>query len=57
MAKNTMSVDKRAPEYKDADRKATHEPTIPAARARQGVTRHNIRYVLGFSIAGSLSRS
>jgi len=57
MAKNTMSVDKRAPEYKDADRKATHEPTIPAARARQGVTRHNIRYVLGFSIAGSVSRS
>ena len=29
----------------------TTEPVVPAPRARQGVTGHNVRYVLGFSIA------
>ena len=46
-----MSADKRAPEYKDGDRNAAQEPTIPATRTRQGVTGHNVRYVLGFSLA------
>lgn len=27
-------------------------PVVPAQKARQGVTGHNVRYVLGFSIAG-----
>jgi hypothetical protein len=27
-------------------------PVVPAQRARQGVTGHNVRYVLGFAIAG-----
>ncbi len=26
-------------------------PVIPTVRARQGVTGHNVRYVLGFGIA------
>jgi hypothetical protein len=28
-----------------------HRPVVPARQARQGVTGHNVRYVLGFSIA------
>jgi hypothetical protein len=27
-----------------------HRPIVPAREARQGVTGHNVRYVLGFSI-------
>ncbi|MFZ3359545.1 MAG: hypothetical protein WCA56_13035 [Xanthobacteraceae bacterium] len=27
-------------------------PVVPTQQARQGVTGHNVRYVLGFSIAG-----
>ena len=27
-------------------------PVVPAQQARQGVTGHNVRYVLGFGIAG-----
>lgn len=27
---------------------------IPTNRARQGVTGHNVRYVLGFSLAGAI---
>jgi hypothetical protein len=27
-----------------------HRPIVPARQARQGVTGHNVRYVLGFSI-------
>jgi hypothetical protein len=27
-------------------------PVVPAPQARQGVTGHNVRYVLGFSVAG-----
>jgi hypothetical protein len=46
-----MSPDTRAPEYKDADRETAHQPVIPTSRARQGVTGHNVRYVLGFGIA------
>lgn len=46
-----MSSETRAPEYKEADRLVTGQPVIPAPRARQGVTGHNVRYVLGFEIA------
>jgi hypothetical protein len=52
-----MNSDPRAPEYKDADRKTAHEPlaaqepVVPAVRARQGTTGHNVRYVLGFGLA------
>jgi hypothetical protein len=46
-----MSPDTRAPEYKEADRQAAQQPVIPTPRARQGVTGHNVRYVLGFSTA------
>jgi len=28
-----------------------HRPVIPARQARQGVIGHNVRFVLGFSIA------
>jgi hypothetical protein len=46
-----MSFETRAPEYKEADRRAGNQPIVPATRARQGVTGHNVRYVLGFGIA------
>ena len=51
-------TDERAPEYKEADRRAVKQtsgasrPVVPAPRARQAVTGHNVRYVLGFGIAG-----
>jgi hypothetical protein len=50
--------DTRAPEYKNADRRTAREAgsasqaVVPTQRARQGVTGHNVRYVLGFGIAG-----
>jgi hypothetical protein len=51
-----MSPDTRAPEYKEVDRQidrtAAQQPTLPARRARQGVTGHNVRYVLGFGLVG-----
>lgn len=46
-----MSPDTRAPEYKEAERRTAAEPVVPAPQARQGVTGHNVRYVLGFGIA------
>jgi hypothetical protein len=46
-----MSPDARAPEYKEADRQAAQQAVVPTTRARQGVTGHNVRYVLGFGIA------
>ena len=46
-----MNADKQAPEYKDADRQSANQPVVPATKARQGVTGHNVRYVLAFGIA------
>jgi hypothetical protein len=46
-----MNPDTRAPEYKEADRQTAQQPVVPAPRARQGVTGHNVRYVLGFGLA------
>jgi hypothetical protein len=46
-----MSSDGRAPEYREADREVAGRPVVPAPRARQGVTGHNVRYVLGFGTA------
>jgi hypothetical protein len=48
---NSMSPDARAPEYKEADRRTAQEPVVSTPRARQGVTGHNVRYVLAFGIA------
>ena len=45
-----MSPDTRAPEYKEADQNAAQTSVLPARRARQGVTGHNVRYVLGFGL-------
>lgn len=45
-----MNTDTRAPEYREADRH-TAQQVVPTPRARQGVTGHNVRYVLGFGIA------
>jgi hypothetical protein len=44
--------DARAPEYKEADRHTAEGQVVPAPRARQAVTGHNVRYVLGFGLAG-----
>lgn len=41
--------DKRAPEYKEADRQ-TGPNQVSTPRARAGVTGHNVRYVLGFGL-------
>ena len=41
--------DKRAPEYKEADRR-TGPSQVSTPRARAGVTGHNVRYVLGFGL-------
>ena len=46
-----MSTDARAPEYEEADRQTATRDIIPTPQARQGVTGHNVRYVLGFSMA------
>jgi hypothetical protein len=46
-----MRPDTRAPEYKEADRQTAQQPVVPTPRARQAVTGHNVRYVLGFGIA------
>jgi hypothetical protein len=46
-----MNTETQAPEYKEADRQAAREPVVPAAQARQGVTGHNVRYVLAFGTA------
>lgn len=45
-----MNANERAPEYDDANRQRP-QPPMPTTRARQGVTGHNVRYVLGFGIA------
>jgi hypothetical protein len=39
----------QSPEW--AERKTVHSPVLPAQQARQGATGHNVRYVLGFSVA------
>jgi hypothetical protein len=47
--------DTRAPEYKEANGRMTEttdRAVVPTARARAGVTGHNVRYVLGFGLAG-----
>ena len=35
--------DRRAPEYKEAERKTAHQPVTPTPQARAGVTGHNVR--------------
>ena len=52
IAKMNAGSNARAPEYKEADRRTAGQPVVPTPRARQGVTGHNVRYVLGFGIAG-----
>jgi hypothetical protein len=46
-----MSPDARAPEYKEADRSTAQQAVVPTVRARQAVTGHNVRYILGFGLA------
>jgi hypothetical protein len=44
-----------APEYQDTSAsKFGFEPNLAADNARQGVTGHGVRLVLGFGIAGAL---
>ena len=53
MAPNSRTQE--APEYKEAERQKpaapVAAPVVPTPQARAGVTGHNVRYVLGFSIA------
>jgi hypothetical protein len=46
--------DTPAPEYREADRRAELQGALPTVRARQGVTGHNVRYVLAFGIAAAI---
>jgi hypothetical protein len=54
--------EKRAPEYKVADRRATRQTkeqpegrtVVPATRTRQAVVGHNARYVLAFGLAATI---
>jgi hypothetical protein len=46
-----MNTETQAPEYKEADRQVAGQPAVPAQRARQAVTGHNVRYVLGFGLS------
>lgn len=34
-----------------SERQTVHTPVLPAQKARQGATGHNVRYVLGFGVA------
>ena len=46
-----MGADQRAPEYKEGIDRSRGEPNpLPASRVRAGVTGHNVRYVLAFSL-------
>ena len=48
-----MSADPQAPEYKESTDQSADEPKrrpVPALRARAGITGHNVRYVLAFSL-------
>jgi hypothetical protein len=36
----------------DNDSTTEHRPVVSTTEARQGVTGHNVRYVLGFGLAG-----
>jgi hypothetical protein len=54
-----MSPDTQAPEYKEADRQVPPRPVVSppivtTPRARQGVTGHNARYVLGFGLSATI---
>jgi hypothetical protein len=47
--------DTQAPEYKETTTPTSQKSEraiVPTVRARQGVTGHNVRYVLGFGLAG-----
>jgi uncharacterized membrane protein YhaH (DUF805 family) len=53
-----MIADPQAPEYNDAaDRSARSRARrpIPASRARAGVTGHDVRYVLAFSVIAAVA--
>jgi hypothetical protein len=50
-----MSHDTQAPEYKEANMRVPPQPVVsppvvPTPKARQAVTGHNVRYVLGFGL-------
>jgi hypothetical protein len=50
-----MSADPQAPEYKDGiDQRSDAPQPLPAAQARAGVTGHNVRYVLAFSLIAAV---
>jgi hypothetical protein len=54
-SRRLMSHDTQAPEYNEADRRVpprtvASPPVVPTPKARQAVTGHNVRYVLGFGL-------
>jgi hypothetical protein len=47
-----MNSQTEAPQQDEQTKRQTvHTPVVPAQKARQGATGHNVRYVLGFSLA------
>ena len=48
----SSSHDAQPPNRREwSERETVHSPVVPRQEARQGVTGHNVRYVLGFGIA------
>ena len=47
----SMQNEKPAPQPGEwSERQTEHTPMLPAQKARQGATGHNVRYVLGFGM-------
>jgi len=46
-----MSFQEQTPQQREWSERQTVHPVTPTQDARQGVTGHNVRYVLGFGIA------
>jgi hypothetical protein len=45
----------QAPEYRSSGPQTENRTVTTGTRARQGVTGHNVRYVLGFGLAGAIA--
>jgi hypothetical protein len=44
--------DTEAPQRREwSEQQTVHSPVLSAQNARQGATGHNVRYILGFSVA------
>jgi hypothetical protein len=49
---NSLQNNQQPNEHEGTERQSGHAPVVPTQQARQGATGHNVRYVLGFGLAG-----